>query len=148
MSPIFILYGGVAVAVFAAFILGRGLDKKHSNDHVTWKTGCIGPKTAIQAVVLGLIGGPIVYAMKGGTEDLLFCILCMAAAPFVVDLLKPTVTLHNEQEVPPKFAMGINKANYVAIVVGVLIVSGICYLIANAPERSQANNQSLECRNR
>ena len=62
---------------------------------MVWKTGCIGRKTIIQSVVLGLVGGPIIYALKGGQEELWFCVVCMMAAPFIVDLLRPTYRRSN-----------------------------------------------------
>lgn len=87
----FIVYGGLVFAFLGAFVIGRMLDGVQSNNRVTWKTGVIGRKTIFQSVVLGCVAGPILYFYKGGSEALWFCMLCMAAAPFVVDLLKPTV---------------------------------------------------------
>lgn len=87
----FIVYGGLVFAFLGAFVIGRMLDKQHSTSTTKWKTGAIGRKTVFQSVVLGVIAGPILYFCKGGSEALWFCMLCMAAAPFIVDLLKPTV---------------------------------------------------------
>ena len=92
----YIIYGGVTLVVMVAFFMGRTLDQSQSNKNATWKTGSITGKTLFQCVVLGLVGGPLVYIMKGGQDDLLFCIGCMAAAPLIVDLLRPTVTIHKD----------------------------------------------------
>lgn len=87
----YVVYGGLAVAILGAFIIGHTLDGVQSNSRSKWKTGCIGRRTVIQSVVLGLVAGPIVYLLKGGSEQLWWCILCMAVAPFLVDFLRPTV---------------------------------------------------------
>lgn len=118
-----IVYGGLAVAILGAFVIGRSLDKQQSNSQATWKTGCIGVKTFFQSVVLGLVGGPIVWLLKGGHEDLPICILGMAAAPFLVDLLRPTVTLHEGQTVPTNAATKLNVANAIAVLIGVVVIT-------------------------
>lgn len=63
MSPV-VLYLIVALVVFVAWMLGRSLDQQHSTENVTWKTGVVGNKTVFQAIVLGLVGGPIVWCLK------------------------------------------------------------------------------------
>lgn len=120
-----IVYVGLFVAIFGAFLIGRSLDKQHSNGHVTWKTGCIGQKTFIQSVVLGVVAGPVVYLIKGGKEELWFCVLAMMAAPFIVDLLRPTVTVSSTAQASPQFAQFTNKLNtahLLAIVLAVFII--------------------------
>lgn len=118
-----IVYGGLLFAIGGAYVIGRSLDKTQSNSQVTWKTGCIGMKTVIQSVVLGLVGGPIVYFLKGGKDELLLCILAMMAAPFVVDLLRPTVQINsNTEQVSPQFASRLNVANIIAIAVCACVI--------------------------
>ena len=117
-----IVYGGVLFTIVATYFIGRALDKDQSTAHATWKTGCIGLKTVIQSVVLGCIGGPIVYLFKGGKEELWFCVVAMMAAPFLVDLLRPTVTVHSESQLTEKSVRTLNVAHVVAIVICVLFL--------------------------
>jgi hypothetical protein len=122
-----IVYGGILFAFVIAFLIGRSLDKQQSNENVTVKTGCIGMKTVIQSVILACIVGPIVYLIKGRSEDLWFCVLAMAAAPFVVDLIRPTVTLHstpegNAPQITAESASKLNAANAIAIAICVCLL--------------------------
>lgn len=127
-----IIYGGLFIAIATAFFLGRSLDRRQSNNHAVWKTGCIGMNTVFQSAVLGLLLGPLVYLVKGGKEEMWWCVLSMAAAPFVVDLLRPTVTIRTEGEkllvVPTQFVNRLNVANLLAIVLcSGLIGAFICW---------------------
>lgn len=124
-----IVYGGMLFAFVMAFLIGRSLDKQQSNENMTMKTGCIGMKTVIQSVVLACIAGPLVYLIKGRSEDLWWCVLAMAAAPFVVDFLRPTITIHRQPDgaqpqYTPEFANRLNMANALAI--------GICLCLLGA----------------
>jgi hypothetical protein len=49
-------------------------------------------KTLIQSVVLGLVGGPIVWLYAGPhtLEHFGWCVIGMALAPPLVDLIRPT----------------------------------------------------------
>lgn len=47
-------------------------------------------RTLQQSVVLGIVGGLIVWALGLGGGNLLWCCFAMAAAPLLVDLLRPT----------------------------------------------------------
>lgn len=122
-----ILYLIVGVTVFVAWILGRSLDQKQSNNKATWKTGVVGFKTIQQSVILGLVAGPIVYFIKGGTEELWFCIACMMAAPFIVDMLRPTVTFHHDMPEPTRAAIvtGINKLNFIGVILGIILLGSL-----------------------
>jgi len=133
MSPI-ILYLIIAAVVFTTVMLGRSMDKQQSNDRQTWKTGVVSWKTVQQSVILGLIAGPVVYFIKGGSEELWFCIICMMAAPFIVDLMRPTVTLHNDTPAPVRAAVvgTVNNLNFIGVVIGVVLLGTMIAFSAGA----------------
>lgn len=133
MSPV-LLYLIVAATVFVAWMLGRSLDQKQSTQNVTWKTGVISWKTVQQSVILGLILGPAVYFLKGGKEELWFCIMCMMAAPFIVDMLRPQVTLHNNMPQPAReyVVTRINRLNLAGVIVGVVLLGFLVAFSAGA----------------
>ena len=137
-----IVYIGLAVAIFGAYFIGRSLDKQQSNDRATWKTGCIGPRTVFQSVVLGAVLGPAVYFLKGGQENLLVCVGGMMLAPFLVDLLSPTVTIHGNSQ-PVAFASKLNIAHVAAIVICAIAIGAFVAgsLLANNTTR-EANVHS------
>jgi len=133
MSPI-VLYLIIAAVVFFTVMIGRSLDQRQSNDKVTWKTGVVGWKTVQQSVILGLIAGPIVWLIKGGSEELWFCIICMMAAPFIVDLMRPTVTFHNDMPKPVASALAvrINRLNLAGVIVGIVLLGFLVAFSAGA----------------
>jgi hypothetical protein len=123
MSPI-LLYLIVGIVVFVTVMMGRALDERQSTGTVTWKTGVVGWKTLQQSIILGLIGGPLVWLLKGGSEELWFCVICMMAAPLIVDVLRPQVTLHDNmpQPVRTEIVTKINRLNFAGVIVGVILL--------------------------
>jgi hypothetical protein len=125
MSPFAVaVYLVIAAVVVTTFFIGRSLDKQQSNDQQTWKTRVVGWKTIQQSIILGLIGGPLIWLLKGGTEALWLCIVCMMAAPFIVDMLRPQVTLHDNMPAPARaqVATRINGLNLAGVIMGVALL--------------------------
>lgn len=147
MSPV-VLYLIVALVVFVAWMLGRSLDERHSTQNVTWKTGVLGWKTVQQSVIIGLVGGPLVWLLKGGKEELWFCIICMMAAPFIVDMLRPQVTLHNNMPQPAReyVVKKINGLNLAGVIVGVVLLGFMIAFSAGAFTLPTPNEACKTCR--
>jgi hypothetical protein len=133
MSPI-LLYLIIGFTVFVAVMMGRSLDQRQSNEHQTWKTGVVGWKTIQQSIILGLIGGPLVWLLKGRAEELWFCVICMMAAPLIVDVLRPQVTLHTNMPEPVRAELvtKINKLNLAGVIVGVILLGSMIAFSAGA----------------
>ena len=123
----YLVYGGLAVAVLGALLIGKSLDRQQSTGNITWKTGCVGRKTIFQAIILGLVGGPVIFLMKGGKDELWFCVLCMMVAPFLVDLLRPTVTINERvhQQAPQALQHAFTRLNTAHVLAIVVCLFGI-----------------------
>jgi small-conductance mechanosensitive channel len=127
-STHYLVYGALIFLVLATRFLGGCLDEYQSNGTVTWKTGCIGRRTFIQSVVLGLFAGPAIYLLKGGKEELWWCVVAMMAAPFIVDALRPTVTIDRECQLPQKTIAKLNLIYIVAIVLAAFMLAGLIFV--------------------
>lgn len=117
-----ILYGGIVIAAILAFSVGKTLDRQQSSDGVAWEAGCINRSTVMQSFALGILLGPIVYLIKSD-GSLLYCVLCMMVASFLVDLLRPPTVTYDHSVKPVQLNRpGLSIAPIATIVICISLI--------------------------